>query len=99
MIKTIAAAAVLSLLACSATGAGAVPSTGGLNDPAASESVQVKRGEHARSEARWRGEARGDGDFRRGRVARARGDYRRHGYGGDGWGRDYCTSSWVLLCH
>lgn len=97
MIKAIAAAAVMSLVFCSAAGAGAVPSAGGLKSPAASGIVQVGgRGGHARAAGHARGHAayRGGG-FRGGRVAR--GDYgHRHGYGygyGGGWGGGLCT--WV----
>jgi hypothetical protein len=101
MIKIIAAAAFMSLVVCSATGAGAVPSASGLNDPAASGIVQVKgRGGHARASGRSRGHAshRGGG-FQRGRYARngrgySRGYYGRdYGYGGDDWGSGFCT--WV----
>jgi hypothetical protein len=95
MIKIIAAAAVMSLVACSATGAGAAPSAGGLHNPAASGILQIKdRDNHASSGARGRDHARRGGDFRRGRVAR--GDYGRrrgHGFGGNDWGGGFCT--WV----
>jgi hypothetical protein len=97
MIKVITGAAVMSLVLCSAAGAGGFPSAGGLKSPTASGIVQVEgRGgdEHGHAAVRGRGHAteRG-GDFRRGRIAR--GDYGRHGYGygGDRWRGGVCT--WV----
>ncbi len=94
MLKIISASAVMSLVVCSATSAGAVPSASGVNDLAASEIVQVKRGSEHASGAPERDQVRRSDDFRQ--------DYGlRHGYGyGDyGWGGGSCTSSWVLLCH
>ena len=102
MIKLITGAAIMSLVLCSAAGAGVFPSAGGLKSPAASGIVQVEgRGgsQHAHAAGVGRGHvAYRGGGFRRGGVAR--GDYgHRHGYGygrgygGDGWGGGVCT--WV----
>ena len=98
MIKVITGAAVMSLVLCSAAGAGGFPSAGGLKLPTASGIVQVEGkggSQHAYAAGSGRSHvADRGGDFRRGRVAR--GDYgHRHGYGygGDGWRGDVCT--WV----
>ena len=96
MIKIIAAAAFMSLVVCSATGASAVPSAGGLNDPAASGVIQVKG--HGGGHARAGGGGHGHGmrsAYRGGRRG-YRGGYR-GGYGGFygdyGYGSGFCT--WV----
>ncbi len=99
MIKIIAAAAVMSLVVCSASGAGAA---GGLSNPEASGIVQVKDGVgHARAAGRSRGHTanRGSRGFQRGRIARGGRGYSRgyygsdYGYRGDDWGGSVCT--WV----
>ena len=98
MIKVITGAAVMSLVLCSAAGAGVFPSARGLKSPTASGIVQVE-GKSGSQHAHTAGGGSGHvadrgGYFRRGRVAR--GDYgHRHGYGygGDGWRGDACT--WV----
>ena len=84
MIKVITGAAVMSLVLCSAAGAGGFPSAGGLKLPTASGIVQVEGkggSQHAYAAGSGRGHvADRGGDFRRGRVAR--GDYgHRYGYG------------------
>jgi hypothetical protein len=102
VIKLITGAAIMSLVLCSAAGAGVFPSAGELKSPTASGIVQVEvRGGSAHGHVAGIGRghvaARG-GEFRRGHVAR--GDYgHRHGYGygygygGDGWRGDVCT--WI----
>ena len=97
MIKIIAGAAIMSLVLCSAAGAGVFPSAGGLKSPAASGIVQVAgRGGSPHAHAAGVGRGHGGGDFRRGRVARGDYGHRRgygYGYGGGGWGGGVCT--WV----
>ena len=102
MSKSIAAAAFMSLMLCSAASANTISSAssaGGLNAPAASEAIQVTgsnrgggRGGHGLSAGGGGGHAM-YATGRRGHAARA-GGYRRargggvYGYGGGGYGYD-----------
>ena len=93
----------MSLVLCSAAGAGVFPSAGGLKSPTASAIVQVE-GRGGSQHAHAAGVARGHvayrgGDFRRGRVAR--GDYGHrygYGYGGDGRGGGLCWIGPIWVC-